>query len=93
MSGWKTMDTAPKAFGTWIEAWREPAEFGVKQPLVYVTWKQFEDGDSAWVWPDDIYEVFTEAGRREAEQSIDRGDHYEEQNFTHWRDLSEPPAT
>lgn len=88
---WKTIDSAPKTFGIWFEAWRSPATIGIRPPLVYVTWKQFEDGDSAWVWPDSAYEVFSEDGRERAEAMIGSGDHYEDVSFTHWREMSKPP--
>jgi hypothetical protein len=88
---WQDISTAPKD-GTWIEAWRPPSTVGTSASLVFVRWHQFEDGDAAWVWPDDTYEVFTEDGRYEAERMIDRGDIYEDTKFTHWRDLPQPPS-
>lgn len=91
MSEWKPIETAPKEYGTWIEAWRPLKPSGTMAPLVYVTFKQFEDGDAAWVWPDDTYQVFTEDGREDAEAMIDKGDHYEDNAFTHWRELPKPP--
>jgi hypothetical protein len=91
---WRPIDTAPKD-GTWVELWRPlPVEDGPSfEPLIVGRWYSFDDGEEAWVWPDDTFEVWTPHGRERANQMISVGDCYEDATgFTYWRPLTSPPA-
>ncbi len=85
---WQPIETAPKG-GAWIRLWRGPAEYGTQQPEVIARWFEFEDGEAGWCWPTDIYDPYFNL--EEAEESIEAGDYYESDEFTHWMPLPMPP--
>ena len=89
-SGWQDIGTAPKD-GVWIQAWRTPPSFtgGRWEPLVYVRW---DDEEGSWVWPCDMFEVFTVRGRELADMAIADGDYYSSPDFTHWMPLPAAPT-
>lgn len=88
--GWQDISTAPKD-GTWVQAWRTPPSFtgGRWEPLVYVRW---DDEEESWVWPCDMFEVFTVRGRELADMAIADDDYYSSPDFTHWMPLPHPPS-
>lgn len=92
--GWRDIASAPKD-GTWILAWRGPAQNGsVWTNPVAVRWFEFEeDEDGAWCWPDSIYEVMSDDGKDRANSLLVEGECYDDNtNFTHWRPLPAPPS-
>lgn len=90
MAKWSSIETAPKD-GTWIEAWRGPVTLGRWAPRLIVRWHQWEDGEAAWVWPEDDFDPYTAEGREDADNDIENGDYYLSLEFTHWMPLLDPP--
>lgn len=90
---WLPVERAPKD-GTWICLWRKPSEVprGARwEPLILGRWDAEYD---AWVWPDDIADVFTPLGREIADEQIADGGCYSAapDGFTHWQPLPPPPS-
>lgn len=91
-AGWQDISTAPKD-GTWVELYRPPADFGWWECLIKARWHQFEDGEAAWAWPDEDYDLTTESERERSIGLIEDGNNYEAtEGFTHWRPLPPNPS-
>lgn len=90
---WQPIETAPKD-GTWIMLWRAPAKEGegwTADPLVIARWYEDEFGDAEWTWPDDPFDPFTPHGIAHANEAVESGASWGEENFTHWIPLPPPP--
>src|SRR5690606_24581171 len=79
---WQPIETAPKD-GTWVMAYRPPCEGIQMDTIVIVSWQDFEDEGSAWMWPDEPYDPTTEAGKAAALSLIASGNLYWDEEFTH----------
>jgi hypothetical protein len=87
---WQPMKTAPKD-GTWIVAFRPPANVGSWDTFVPVRWDQdLED----FVWPDRHCTVDPYTAAADDDDWLVGGDYYEAKGtFTHWMPLPDPPKT
>jgi hypothetical protein len=81
---WEPIETAPKN-GTWITLWRGPADVGRHEPFVFGKW---DIGYKTFIFPTEVVDLFYR--REEANQSLVE-DFYEDDSFTHWMPLPEPP--
>jgi hypothetical protein len=90
LRAWRPIETAPKD-GAWIIAYRPSKGFGYIDRVVIVRW---DDEVSAWVWPDEAFDVYEEdfAERVNATSFGDRIDPFEDNSFTHWMPLAPAPA-
>lgn len=91
--GWKDIASAPKD-GTPIELYRPPAKKGWWKCRLVAIWHAFEDdGDAAWIWPDNNTSFDLEDIQNSHDVNwISHGNYYEAAEvFTHWRELPEPP--
>jgi len=87
---WSDIADAPRD-GTWIKAWRKPPSWtGPRwEPLIYVRW---DEEEMAWVWPDEMYEVFTVRGRELADMKIADQEYFSDHRFTHWTPVETTPS-
>ncbi|MFC3208087.1 hypothetical protein [Aquamicrobium soli] len=87
--GWRDMSSAPKD-GTWLIAYRPGKGGGYLDRVVIVRW---DDEVSAWVWPDQPFDVYEDdyAERLAAHGLGDHIDPFEDNAFTHWMPLPAAP--
>lgn len=91
MPVWLPIKTVPRD-GTWIQVWREPeGQYSCvdSDPLIFARWSE---DDEAFAWPDEVYDPFTEWGRRRADALIEDGRSYFTNEFTHWMPLPKEPT-
>ena len=82
-------DNPPPKDGTWIDLWREIGSSSYGSPRVTARW---DDEISAWVWPDDVFDPWTQRGRNRAERMIANEENFFDRSPTHWMPLPPPPA-
>lgn len=51
---WQEITTAPKD-GTWVELYRPPPPEGRWESRITARWFNFEEGEAAWAWPDQMF--------------------------------------
>lgn len=85
---WNNDMRAAPMDGRPLELYRPPPEFGEHQQRVVARW---DDGASAWAWPDRINcdgwwddDAFAELEKN--------GDLYKATDFTHWKPLTPAPT-
>lgn len=87
---WQPIASAPKD-GTWIAGWRriDPPLRG--NPLVFVRWFDFDD-EPGWAWPSVPYDPWSLEGQELAIKTMEEGDWFASDDFTHWMPLPIPPS-
>jgi len=75
--------------GTWYDVWREPGLIGVRPQRVTAKWS---NEDSAWIWPDQTYDLITPEQKERADYLCVAGNFYACDEFTHYMPLPPCPA-
>jgi len=85
---WLPIESAPRD-GSWVQLWRKPeTKIGVFAPLVFGRWSEAYE---TWIFVSDHNDIFTDRGKSRAEEEIAKDDFYDDDSFTHWMPLPQPP--